>query len=196
MRDRLRSILFSALLALGTLTLAGALGCEPSRDPLVPVNTSGLPLWVGHGQELFDDNIDPTALGLSMEGPSPRSDRFLRERSQTAEVVAYVRVQTVTSESVGENTTYHLGVQVGTPTLTKPKIPDVTFDLVIRSTSPSFSIAKQFDAGLRGKTFIGFFHRFSNEEGEPAVHFHLSPGTPEVAAAVKEAVALGEISGP
>lgn len=195
MPDRPRSIVTSAALALGIIASAGPLGCGPSKDPASPMGASGLPLWVGHGRELFDDNIDPTALGLSMEGPSPRADRFLRERSQTAEVVAWVRVQTVTSESVGENTTYHLGVQVGTPTLTRPKIDDLRFDLVIRPTSPSFSIAKQFDAGLRGKTFIGFFHRFSNEEGEPAVHFHLSPGTPEVEAAVREAVALGEIAG-
>ena len=131
-----------------------------------------------------------------MEDPSARADRFLRERSRTAEVVGYVRVQTVTAESIGDSTTYHLVVQVRRPLLRKPKIADSTFELVIRPASPAHSIVKQFDTGLRGRMFIGFFSRFAGgEEGEPAIHFHLSAATLDVAAAVKEAVVLAEISG-
>jgi hypothetical protein len=180
------------------LALAMAsVGCsEPVRDARPSFQDgTGLPLWAGRPTQVFDDNIDPQALGLTMEGTSPRADPFLRERAQTAEVVARVRVQTVTSESVGDNITYHLGVQVGVPTLAKPKIPDLEFELLIKPASPSFSIAKQFDAGLRNKTFIGFFRRFANADGELVVHFHLAPDTAEVAAAVKEAVALGEFAG-
>src|SRR5690242_20504804 len=83
-------------------------------------------------------NIDPSAVGLSMEGPSPRLDRFLRERSQTADVVARLRVNTVTVDSLGDDQTYHLGVQVGVPTLSKPRIDDRTFELVIRSSNRAF----------------------------------------------------------
>ena len=184
------------LLSVVALTLSGAAGCGSPDDP--PPNTAkagALPLWEGHAQQVFDDNIDAAALGLTMESASPRADRFLRERAQTAEIVARVRVQTVTSESVGQNTSYRLGLQVGMPQLRKPKIADLTLELMIRPTNPSFSMVKQFDAGLRGRTFIGFFHRFVGPDGEPIVHFHLSPDTAEVAAAVKEAVALAEISG-
>jgi hypothetical protein len=131
-----------------------------------------------------------------MEGPSPRNDAFLRERAQTAEVVARVRVQTVTVDSVGEQKTYHLGIQVGVPTLAPAKVPDRSFELSIRPTSGAFGIARAFDARLRGQTFIAFIKRFSTEDGgDVEVHWHLSPDTAEVAAAIKEAVALREISG-
>jgi hypothetical protein len=157
--------------------------------------TSGLPLWQGHATELFDDNIDPAAVGLSMDGPSPRSDRFLRERAQTADVVARVRISTVTVETVGEESRYRLGVQVGVPTLTKPRIEDRTFELLLRPNSRGYGIARAFDSRLQGKTFVLFISRFAGADGEADVHWHLSPDTREVTDAVKEAVALGELSG-
>ncbi len=179
------------------LSLLGVLpACGPSQDSRMPTDpTSGLPLWLGHAADVFDDNIDPTAMGLSMEGPSPRSDRFLRERAQTAEIVARVKVQTVTADSVGDSTTYHLGILVGVPTLAKPRIPDLSFEVVIKPSSKAYSIARQLESSLQGRTFIGFFHRYASDDGEQVMHFHLAPDTPDVAAAVKEAVALGEISG-
>lgn len=170
-------------------------GCgEATPEAKAPAGAN-LPRWEGHARELFDDNIDPAAVGLSMEGPSPRSDPFLRERSQTAAVTARVRVQTVTVDSVGDQKTYHLGVEVGVPPLTTSRVPDKSFELLIKPTSLAFGIAKAFDARLRGSTFIGFIGRFQGEDGEVEVHFHLSPDTAEVASAIKEAVALQELTG-
>src|SRR5262245_44382990 len=170
-------------------------GCGPARDPRLTYHESGLPLWQGRVREVFDDNIDPAAVGLSMEGPSPRSDAFLRERAQTADIVARVKVSTVTVDSVGDDHTYHLGIQVGVPTLAKAKIPDRTLELVIRQNGRAFGVARAFDARLRGMTFIVFVMRFAGEDGEQELHWHLSPDTAEVAGAVKEAVALAEASG-
>jgi hypothetical protein len=188
------STLRAATLALAaSLSLAGA-GCEPSQPGKMPPGTL-LPRWEGHARELFDDNIDPAAVGLSMEGPSPRSDPFLRERAQTADVVARVRVQTVTVDSVGDQRTYHLGIQVGVPTLTEAKVQDRSFELIVKPASGAFGIVKAFDARMRGHTFIGFIQRFGADDGETEVHWHLSADTAEVAAAVKEAVALRELSG-
>src|SRR5262245_12950250 len=180
-------------LPLAVAALAGA-GCEPSQ-PAKPAIVAGLPRWEGHATEVFDDNIDSAAVGLSMDGPSPRNDPHLRERAQTADVVARVRVQTVTVDSVGEQSTYHLGIQVGVPTLAAAKVPDRTFELSIKPQSGGFGIAKAFDSRLRGQTFIGFIKRFSSELGDLEIHWHLAADTAEVAAAVKEAVALREISG-
>jgi len=55
--------------------------------------------------------------------------------------------------------------------------------------------AKAFDARLRGHTFIGFIRRFGADDGDAELHWHLSPDTAEVAAAVKESVVLRELSG-
>ena len=183
-----------ALLLVGCFATAGA-GCDTTPSATTPAAVAGLARWEGHAREVFDDNIDPAAVGLSMEGASPRTDPFLRERSQTGEVVARVRVQTVTVDSVGDQVTYHLGVQVGVPTLTEAKLPDRTFELSIKPASGAFGIAKAFDARLRGATFIGFIHRFAADGGDTEIHWHLSADTAEVAAAVKEAVALRELSG-
>jgi hypothetical protein len=183
-----------SVLALGALGLGSATtACEPPQlvhDP----SAGALPKWEGHAREVFDDNIDPAAVGLTMEGPSPRNDAHLRERAQMADVVARVRVQTVTVDSVGDQKTYHLGLQVGIPTLTEAKVPDRNFELSIKPASGAFGIARSFDARLRGQTFVGFIKRYS-DEGDVALHWHLAPDTAEVAAAVKEAVVLREISG-
>jgi hypothetical protein len=181
-------------LALAAALALGGAACEPSQ-PARAGNASGLPRWEARARTVFDDNIDPASVGLSMDGPSPRNDPHLRERAQTADVVARVKVQTVTVDSVGEQSTYHLGVQVGVPTLVTAKVQDRTFELSIKSTSGAFGIAKSFDSRLRGRTFIGFIKRFSSEDGDLEIHWHLAPDTAEVAAAVKEAVALREISG-
>jgi hypothetical protein len=130
-----------------------------------------------------------------MEGPSPRSDRFLRERAQTAELVARVRVDTVTVDTIGDQTSYHLSIQVATPTLAKPKFDDRSIELVVRPLSRGYPVARAFDTRLRGKTFIAFVSRFANKDGDLEYHFHLSPDTTAVANAVKEATALGEIRG-
>jgi hypothetical protein len=191
MRVRLR--LFTVLFV--AAALVSVVGCADSaRGPVAPAS-AGLPLWDGPSQELFGDNIDPAAVGLSMEGPSPRADPYLRARAQTADVVARVRVNTVTADAVGDDVTYHLGIQVGVPTLTKAKVDDRSFELSIRKTGRAFPIAKAFDSRLRGLTFIGFLRRFAGPDGEPVLHWHLAPDTADVAAAIKEAMALQELSG-
>lgn len=112
------------------------------------------------------------------------------------DVVALIRVSTVTVDSIGDESSYHLGIQIGYPILTTPRVPDRTFELNIRRGSRAYGIVRAFDARLRGLTFIGFIRRFAGEAGEPELHWHLAPDTAEVATAVKEAVALGELSAP
>lgn len=186
----------TSLMSAFCIALAAPLaGCGPSQDASSAAGVAGLPRWEGRARELFDDAIEPAAVGLSMEGPSPRADPFLRERAQTAEVVAEVRVTTFTVDSIGDDKTYHLGVRVGVPPLATPKIPDSSFELLIRPQSPAFGIARAFDARLQGVTFVGFIRRFVGQDGEPEVHWHLSADTPEVVAAVKDVVALAELSG-
>ena len=170
-------------------------GCEPGQ-PAQAGADAGLPRWEGHAVELFDDNIDPAAVGLSLEGPSPRSDAHLRERAQTADVVARVRVQTVTVDSIAGDQTYHLGVQVGVPTLTQAKVPDRSFELSIKpasgasgSPSPSTpaSAARPSSAsssGTRPKTGTSWCTGTCR-----------APTRPRSSAAVKEAVALRRVTG-
>jgi hypothetical protein len=191
---RCRTALF---LAVALLAAGSAVACgEPSTEVQSP-QALGLSPWAGRGRILFDDNIEPAAVGYTMEVPSARGDKFLRERALTAELVARLRVQTVTVETIGDDSTYHLGVQVATPTLAPdPKIKEKTLELVIRASTPAYGIAKALDQRMQGLTFIGFVSRFASPDGtEVELHWHLSPDTADVAEAVKEAVALAEASG-
>lgn len=185
------------LLAAALLVAASAAACgEPSTEARSPASL-GLSPWSDRARVIFDDNIEPAAVGYTMDVPSARGDKFLRERALTAELVARLRVQTVTVETIGDDSTYHLGVQVATPTLApNPRIEEKTLELVIRATTPAYGIAKALDQRMQGQTFIGFVSRFASADGsEIELHWHLAPDTADVAEAVKEAVALGEASG-
>ena len=188
------------MLAASLVLVASAalsVGCgEPTPSALTPVSL-GLPPWDDRARAVFDDNIDPAAVGYTMDAPSARADRYLRERAQTADLVARLRVQTVTIDTVGDDNTYHLGVQVGAPPLgPHPKIEDRTLELVIKSQSPAFGIAKALDQRMQGVTFIGFVSRFASADGnEIELHWHMCPDTQDVADAVKEAEALAAASG-
>ena len=171
--------------------------CSDTSGEAASPASLGLSPWGDRARFVFDDNIEPAAVGVAMDVPSARGDKFLRERALTADLVARVRVQTVTVETRGDDSTYRLGVQVATPTLAPaPKIQDKTLELVIKPATPAYGIAKALDQRMQRMTFIGFISRFASADGsEIELHWHLSPDTPDVAEAVKEAVALAEASG-
>ncbi len=159
------------------------------------VNVAAFPAWDSRAQVLFDDVIDPVSLGLGVDGSNPRKDPVLKERARAAELVSRMRVSTVTVESLDDVRTYHLVVQVVPPPFGAPTVEETAFELVIGSAAPAYGIARAFDMRLRGASFIGFLRRFAGDGDEPRLHWHLSPDTAEVAAAVTDALALAELSG-
>jgi hypothetical protein len=98
-------------------------------------------------------------------------------------------------DSAGEQHTYHLGVFVGGSPLAEPKMKERSFELSIKPSSAAFGIARSLDANLRGKTFLAFVRRYTGDDGDTVLHWHLAAATPDVAAAVKEALVLQEVSG-
>lgn len=187
----------ASLLAAALLVAAAAPACGEATTEAASPAALGLSPWADRARVVFDDNIEPAAVGFTMDIPSARGDKFLRERALTAELVARLRVQTVTVETVGDDSTYHLGVQVATPALApNPRIEDKVLELVIKPTTPAYGIAKALDQRLQGLTFVGFVSRFASPDGqEVELHWHLAPDSADVASAVKEAVALAEASG-
>jgi hypothetical protein len=86
-------------------------------------------------------------------------------------------------------------LQVGKPPLVPSRLPDRSFELVVRSGSPAFGIVSNLDAELRGRTFIGFVRRFAGEY-EPEIHWHLTADAAEVALAISDTSALDEAGQP
>lgn len=182
--------------ALGVAVVtASTLGCEPGASAR---SAADRPLggWEGHAVDVFDDNIDAAALGLSLDSNGAGGDALLRERAQMSDFVGSVRVQTVTVDKVSDAVSFHLVIRATAPPLAAPRVADTSFELRIRPNSPAYGLAKSFDSRLRGLAFIAFVRRYASADGEPEVHFHLSGDSPEVAAAVKEAVVLSELSKP
>lgn len=187
---------FSRIFVMTGLWGAALLGCGEGPEPKLASDAASLPPWNGQSFELFDDGIDASAVGLGVDGLSPRGDPLLKQRARAADLVARVKVTTVTIDSVGDESTYHLGILVGYPPLSTPRLSDPSFELNIRPSSRAFGIARAFGARLQGTIFVGFLRRFRGADGQVELHWHLSADTPEVVAAVKEAVALAEFSGP
>lgn len=147
-----------------------------------------LPSRVGRQAELFDDTIDPAAVGLDIDkGYSPRADKALRERVHASDAVLRVRVATVTSRADSTDAEYLLGLQT-IETLAGKHPPPPRFTVHIDKSSDSMGIMKSFESRLVGSPFVAFVREFAHPTDERRVHFHLSPDTKEVKVAVDEAM--------
>jgi hypothetical protein len=179
------------IVALCVSASVGACGEPAPVAPRLP--TKGLAVWEGVYRDLFDDGIDPVALGFSLDGASPATDPLLAPRTSGAELVARMRVQTVSRDANGERTRYFLGVQVGQPPLTQGTLQDLTLDLAIAEGTAAFQLVSASENSLRGRTFIGFVRRFVSDDGA-TVRWHMTADTAEVAHAVQVAAALNNLS--
>jgi hypothetical protein len=167
--------------------VALACGGEGADSPHRP-----LPPWEGHQTELFDDAIDPRAVGLNLEmARTPQSDTLVRERTQVGDAVVRARVDTVTQRRNGDDVEYQLGLHV-LEKLTGAHPPPDDFVIRFDKGSPSTGIMRSLDERLGGKSFVVFVREFKGPDNEPRFYAHLSPDTKDVVAAVKDAVALSE----
>ncbi len=144
---------------------------------------------------MFDDDIHAGAVGVSLGSHAPADDPLLRERSKSAELVARMRVQTITRERLGTRTRYTLSLQVGFPTLMPAKIDNRSFEMAIAPASRAFGIVSSLEQSMRGRTFIGFVRRFPGAEGVD-IHWHLTADTAEVAKVIQDVAMLEEVIGP
>jgi len=152
-----------------------------------------LPPYAGHATELFDDAIEPRAVGLELDQTAtPKSDPRFRERAQVSDVVVRARVSTVTGKVEGPETTYQIGFRV-VDTLAGSHPVGNDFNVRFDRNSPSIGIVKSFEGRLVGKTMIVFVRAFVRPDAEQDLHVHAASDTPDVASAVKEAVALEEL---
>jgi hypothetical protein len=162
-------------------------GCPgEAKGPDRPV-----PPYAGRGTELFDDVIEPKAVGMELgELTDPRGDAVLRERTQVGDATLRVRVDTVTVKQEDVGATFQLGFRT-VDQLAGKFPPGESF--TVRPAKISQGIVKDLEGQLVGKRFIIFVRLFGTPVGERELHFHLAPDTKPVAAAVHEATVLGEL---
>lgn len=196
---RTRDILVSAL---APLALAAAVGLAApvlvSCGPMTGAKSANrpLPAYAGRATELFDDSIEPSAVGMDFDkGYSPRADPLLRERAQVSDAVLRVKVTTVTGKKDGPEQTFQIGLQ-SIEKMTGAHAPPERFTVTVNKTSEAHGIMKNFEGRLVGYPFVAFVREFVRPDGDHELHFHLAPDTKDVKAAVNDAVILGEASAP
>src|SRR5580658_9607055 len=118
--------------ALAALACAGCTGGSGSNRPL--------PSYAGHATELFDDGIEPAAVGLDLEqATAPRTDAMLRERAQVSDAALRVRITDLTEKQDGADSIFILGVHP-LETLAGPFPPDGNFTVTVHPRTPSVGI--------------------------------------------------------
>jgi len=183
-----RYVLVSVMCAASAGALFGCGGAAASN-----VASRPLPTYSGRASDLFDDVIEPAAVGLDFQKSySPRADPQLRERAQVSDAVVRVRVATVTAKKDGPEATYQIGLHA-VEKLAGGQAPSEEFTLTIGKTSESHGIMKNFESRLVGYPFVAFVRTFVRPDGDPEMHFHLAPDTKDVKTAVAEALALSEL---
>lgn len=166
-----------------------AAACTP---PVVPERP--LPEYDADSAVVFDDEIDPAAVGLALEPSAPpMTDLKLRQRVQTADATVRVRVQTVTEKHEEKGTSYVIGLR-REEVLGGSFPPDDTFQVHVGTSGPSHGVVNSFEARLVGHTFIGtvrqFAHPAAGSGDEHDLHFHFYTDNARTAEAVKSAYAL------
>ena len=153
-----------------------------------------LPAYTGHSTELFDDAIEPQAVGLEFETPiDPRIDPKFRERAQVSDAILRAKVDTVTARGDGATARYDITFQV-IEKISGEHPPHDPFTLHVEGDNPTSGILRTMQTQLGGKTFVAFVREFVRPDGDGEWHFHLSPDAKNVASAARDATALSQFS--
>ncbi len=168
-----------------------------ARGPAVPL----LP-YAGRATELFDDVIEPAAVGYrgADEGGSLKDNALLRERTQTGDAVVRARVVTVTSGPESQGDGWRIGLRT-IETVAGKRPPDGDFTFVVQGSGPAAGIVRMLEARLIGSTFVVFVRKFGHEavrdpgieETAAELHFHFAKDDKDELGAVREASLLGEV---
>jgi hypothetical protein len=184
--------------------LAGALACGACGAATPTSHTPrNLPPYSEHAKALFDDGVEPDAVGLASDGADkPGTDNNLRERAQIGDAVVRARVMTVdeSTSRVWQLAFHtleivHKGSGTGMNQSTEATPFDTGFTLQVEPTDPSAGIVNSMSNRLVGHTFVVFLRTFAHpdttEDGD--VHFHIAADTKEQLEAVRSAIMLGEV---
>lgn len=155
-----------------------------------------LPTYDSHSAELFDDAIEPTAMGYPSDTSvgRPMGDTRLRERSQVGDAVVRAKVTTVTSKAEDRGRSWQMGLRTTEHLAGSGPLPK-DFLLSVDPTDPAAGILRGFEARLIGSSFVAFVREFrrAGAPGDSDLHFHLAADSPEEIQAVKAALVSDEV---
>jgi hypothetical protein len=193
-------------LAAATSLSAAACGAAAST----PQTPQSYPPYDSHSAELFDNEIEPEAVGFPTEHASnPGSDNRLRERSQTGDAVVRARVMTVDEDTTQNwqlvlHTIENLHAASGNNG--GASAPSADFTLHVQPTDPAAGIVGSMSTHLVGRTFVVFMRSFTHTPtaaeakggeaiagSQPDVHFHIGPDSKDEIEAIRNSILLREV---
>jgi hypothetical protein len=142
---------------------------------------------VGQATALFDDDIEPRALGYTFGGgPRPEDADLLRERTRLGDRVMRARVVTVTSSDIGNAPILRIGLHT-LEDLAGARGPDPELTLDVAGSARGAAALRDSQSRLVGLTLIAFVRAFAGDGDEAEVHFHLAMDDETEANAVRVA---------
>ncbi|HEX4449127.1 MAG TPA: hypothetical protein VH044_20450 [Polyangiaceae bacterium] len=166
--------------------------------------------YSGHDAALFDDAIEPIAVGYGSYGTvdtsgSPKDDMLVRERTETGDAVVRARVVTLTSDPEANGAGWRIGLRVLEIVAGKRPPPgELTF--VVGVTGPAAGIVRTMESRLVGTTFVVFVREFgratstepegSDDHGDDRaaeLHFHFARDDKDELGAVRRFSVLAEV---
>jgi hypothetical protein len=150
--------------------------------------------YAGRATALFDDDIEPGALGYTLGGGTrPEEAGLLRERTRVGDRVVRARVVTVTSSDTGEAPTLRIGLH-SVEDLVGFGEPGHDFTLDVAGSARGARVLRDSQSRLVGLTVIAFVRTFADHGDETQVHFHLARDDEDEANAVRVASVAAEPS--
>ncbi len=171
----------------------GLFACTPIQAGGAGAVDPHAAVYKGDLADQFDDAIESHALGLELDTYlDPKIDPKLHARAQAADIVARVRVTTVTGEMESGVRLYQVSFHIVERLAGKHPVGD-DFTVRLDKNSPSLGIVKSLEGQLVGKPLDVFVKSFPRGDGEHDLHFHATIDSPEAAAAIRDAVILDEV---
>lgn len=156
--------------------------------------TRPLPVYAGKPAELFDDSVEPSAIGLDFDQSfDAMKDPEFRQRLHDADGVLRVRISTVSSRTGSEDDPAFTFRLVPLEKLHGQYAPEEPFDVMISPKSSTLGVFKHLEHKLVGATFVAFTKDYRPPGGDPETHVHLAPDTPAVKKAVSDLIALDSL---
>jgi hypothetical protein len=182
------------LLALAAIALTTvSASCAPA-GPTRALRAHALPAYAGREAALFDDGIDPQAVGYNLDpGVAPREDSLLRERTLLGDRVVRAQVVSITSTRNDSGRTWQIGLHT-LERLAGEGGGDPEFTLRMNGSAPGASVMRTFDGRLIGIPLMAFIREFepTGGAGRSELHFHLASQDKDEVDAVRVAALSGD----
>ncbi len=165
------------------------LACTPMNKQQPPHQPRSTAPWEGRLQQLFDDSIDRSAVGLAGTSDA-HAGGLLIQRAEEADYILRVRTAIVSTEGAGR---YLITLQVMGDPIAGPRFPSKEIQISVGANSPAFGVVKVKDLRLAGTHFIAFLREFPHQ-ASTAIHWHLARDGEDVVDAARKGAVLSELA--